>query len=315
MKAAIIKKWGNPDVFKIGEVEKPAPGSNQIQIKVACSSINPVDYKQRKGNHKYILGSPFPIILGYDVSGIVTEIGSEVASFKVGDEVFGDLDNKYGTALAEYAVGQEHCFSMKPKNISFQQSAAVPLAGLTAMQTLRDKGKIKSGDTVLINGASGGVGHLAIQITQILQGKPIVIASTQNLDFLKQYNPERIVDYKKENIYNSGIKADIIFDVAGNLNFRKCLRLLNKNGRYISTLPRPKIIWHKIIQIFTSGKKSLTLLRKHNATDMKQLAIWLEDGSLKPSVIKTFSLEAVADAHRYAEKGGFPGKIVININQ
>ncbi len=314
MKAATINKWGDPGVFDIGTFEKPAPGPNQVQIQVICSSVNPVDYKQRKGNHKFILGSPFPIILGYDVSGIVTDIGSEVESFKIGDEIFGDLDNKYGTALAEYAVGQEHCFAPKPKKISFQEAAALPLAGLTALQGIRDKGKLKAGETIIINGASGGVGHLALQIAHILKGKTIVVASAKNVDFLKQFNPEKIVDYTSENIYNTGIKADIIFDVAGNLNFRKCLKLLNNNGRYVSTLPRPKIIWHKFISVFTKGKKPFTLLRKHNAKDMRQLAQWQEEGSIKPFINKTFSLEEIADAHRFAEKAGFTGKVVININ-
>lgn len=313
MKAAVINKWGNENVFELTVAPKPQPNNEQVLIRVHASSVNPVDYKQRNGNHRFILGSPFPIILGYDVSGEVIEVGSLVTQFKPGDIVFGDLDNKYGGALAEYAVGHEHCFALKPTNLDYVQSAAIPLAGLTALQALRSKGGLQSGQTVIINGATGGVGHLAVQIAKALDARVIAVASKKNIDLLQKYSPDRTIDYTSENLLNIDEKVDIVFDVAGNLSFIKCLGILKNGGRYISTLPRPKIFLHKIIQPLTKGKKVFTLLRKHSAADMATLAEWAQKGLLKPEVDSIYKLQHIMEAHRHAEQDKIKGKVIITM--
>lgn len=313
MKAAVIHKWGNENVFEIQERPKPQPKDDQLLIRVHASSVNPIDYKQRNGNHRFILGSPFPIILGYDVSGEVIETGKNVTQFKKGDFVFGDLDNKYGGALAEYALGREKCFAHKPQNIDYKEAAAIPLAGLTALQSLRSKCRVKSGQTIIINGATGGVGHFAMQIANIFSARVIAVASKKNLESIKKYSPIKIIDYTTENLLNIEEKADIVFDVTGNLSFIKCLNILKENGIYISTLPRPKILLHKLIQPFTKGKKVLTLLRQHNAEDMKLLADWIQKDLLKPEIDSIFHFTKIQDAHRHAEQGSIVGKVVISM--
>ncbi|MBN1116622.1 MAG: NAD(P)-dependent alcohol dehydrogenase [Bacteroidales bacterium] len=314
MKAAIINKWGSPEVFEIiDNAAIPKPAENQCLIQVFFSSVNPVDFKHRVGYHKYILGSPFPISLGYDVCGKVIETGSRVCKFKKGDIVFGDLDKKYGGALAGYAVGSENCFALKPDNITSQEAAGFPLASLTALQALRDKAGLKEGQTVIINGASGGVGHFALQIAKILGAKTIAVSSSKSKDFVMQFAPDKFIDYTKEDITKTEIKADVFFDVAGKLSFPKCLQVLNKKGIYISTLPRPKIVLHKLLQVFTKGKKVKTLLRKHSYSDMQLLAKWIKEGKLKVEIDKVFSLKNIADAHRYAELEHTKGKNIIEI--
>lgn len=313
MKAAVINNWGGPEVFEIKNIPRPEIQDDQLLVKIHASSINPVDYKQRSGNHKYILGSPFPIVLGYDVCGEVVKIGSEIKEFKKGDLVFGDLDNKYGGALAEFAVGHEHCFAHQPENISIE-AAAVSLAGLTALQALRDKGHIAENKTVLINGASGGVGHLAVQIAHIFKARVIAIASEKNSKFMEQYSPHEIVNYDKQDPLELDEKVDIFFDVAGKYSFVQCRRVLNRKGIYITTLPRPKVILHKLLQPFTHGKKVITLLRKHSFGDMRLLSEWMAKGYLKPHVDKVFNLEQVSDAHSFVEKGGFKGKVIVKIS-
>jgi NADPH:quinone reductase-like Zn-dependent oxidoreductase len=314
MKAAYIERFGAEDVFTLGEQPEPQVKEDQIKIRVAYSSINPIDWKQRKGNHRFILGAPFPIILGYDVCGQVVETGKKVMDFQVGDQVYGVLDNKYGGALAEYAVGNSNCFAHKPVNITDEEAAAVPMVALTVLQALRDKAALKKGQTLIINGASGGVGHVAMQAAKIMNTKVIAVAGTKSENFVKQYNPDQFIDYKKENLLLSGIKCDVFFDVAGVYNFPQCLDLLKPKGVYINTLPRPKIIIHKLFQLI-SGKKVKTLLMKHRQDDLKLITQWIEQGKMKPYINNVYELSAISEAHRYAQKGHSKGKNVIRINQ
>ncbi len=313
MKAAIINKWGNPTAFEISDISRPIPDDNQLLIKVFASGINPVDWKHRQGNHKYIMGSPFPIVLGYDVCGEVVGKGKLATRFNVGDIVFGDLDNKYGGALAEFALGNEKCFALKPKLQSKEQAAATTLVSLTALQALRNKAGLQKGQTVIINGASGGVGHVAVQIAKIMGAQVIAIASGKNKKFVESFSPNVFVDYSTEDILSYQKKADVFFDVVGNYSFLKTKKLLNPGGTYISTLPRPKILFHKLFQIFSNGKKVKTILRKQNSQDLKLITDWINKGMLEIKIDKVFDLQDIQKSHEYAEKGRTVGKVVIKI--
>lgn len=314
MKAAVIRKFGTPDVFEIDDIETPTPKNNQVLVRVYASGINPIDWKQRKGNHRFILGSPFPIILGYDVCAEVVQTGSNASKFKPGDIVFGVLDNKYGGALAEYAVGTEKCFALAPRNIRFEHAAAFPMVSLTVLQALRDKAKLKPGQTILINGASGGVGHIAIQIAKLFEAKVIAVASNRNQSFVESFEPVRFIDYTKTDLLKIKEKVDVFFDIAGNYSFLKCKHLLKNGGIYINTLPRPKILFHKLLQIFTKGKKVKTLLMKHNNNDLEQISMWIAQGKLKVEIDEIFNLTNISAAHDYAQTGHNKGKNVVIIN-
>ena len=314
MKAAIINQFGSPEVFELTEIEKPQIKDDQILIKVFTHGVNPIDWKQRKGNHKFILGSPFPIVLGYDICGEVVGIGSNISKLKVGDQIVGVLDNKYGGALAEFAIGHEKCFALKPENISNEEAAAFPMVALTALQAFRNKAKLQYGQTVLINGASGGVGHMAMQIAKLMGAKVIAVSSTNSRDFVNDFESDQFIDYTKENVLDINEKVDVFFDVAGNYSFPKCIKLLKKGGVYINTLPRPKILIHKIIQLFTRRKKVKTLLMKHNSDDLKIISDWIREGKLKVSIDEVFSLRNIVAAHDYAQKGHNKGKNVIVIS-
>lgn len=318
MKAAIINQFGNPDVFEIKDVEKPVIKPDQVLIKVNAVSINPIDWKQRKGNHKFILGSPFPIILGYDVCGEVVEVGNEIDKLKIGDIVFGVLDNKYGGALGEFAIGHEKCFSNKPKDISNEEAAAFPMVSLTSLQVLRDKANLKAGQTVLINGASGGVGHVAMQIAGIMGAKVIAVASDKSENFVKQFEPDEFIDYTKQNLFELNEKVDVFFDVAGNYTFPKIKHLLKPRGvylnlAYLDTIKKMPI--YKLHQLFSKGKKAKTFVMKHNNSDLNKIAQWINEEKLKISIDKTFWLEQITEAHEYAQKGHNKGKNVIVISK
>ncbi len=313
MKTAIINSWGTPDVFEIKETKRPEPNDDQVLIKVFASSINPVDWKHRLGNHKYMLGAPFPITLGYDVAGEVAAVGNNITRFKIGDKVFGDLDKKYGGGLAEFAVGNEHCFALVPANNSMEVMAAYPLVTLTALQALRDKALVSAGKTVLINGASGGVGHIAVQIATILGASTIAVASTRAQKMVESLNCTSFIDYKKNDVLSINEKLDVFFDVIGNYSFLQTKHLLKPGGIYISTLPRPKIVVHKLLQPFSNGKKVKAILRKHSAADMDQIAQWVEEGKLQVVIDKQFDLDHIAEAHSYSESGKTLGKSVVLI--
>lgn len=314
MKAAIINQFGTPDVFEVTAIKKPEIKNDQLLIKVIAVGINPIDWKQRKGNHKFILGSPFPIVLSYDVCGEVVETGTEIKQFKKGDIVFGVLDNKYGGALAEFAVGHENCFAHKPENISVAEAAAFPMASLTALQALRDKAGLQKGQSVLILGASGGVGHMAVQIAKIMGAKVIAVASQSSKIFVEQFHPDEFIDYQSEDILNLQQKVDVFFDVAGIYTFPKCKHLLNPGGVYINTLPRPKILAHKIFQWFTKGKKVKTLLMKHNEQDLQQIKQWIEENKIMVKIGRSFTLDNISEAHTFAQQGHSKGKNVVLIN-
>lgn len=314
MKAAIINKFGSSDVFEISDIQIPAPKDDQVLVRVFATSINPIDWKQRKGNHRFILGSPFPIVLGYDVCAEIIETGRKITKFNVGDIVFGVLNNKYGGALAEYAVGTEKCFVLAPRNIRFEDAAAFPMVSLTSLQAFRDKANLKPGMTVLVNGASGGVGHIAVQIAKLMGARVIAVSSSRNQSFVETLEPFQFIDYTKQDILKLYVKVDVFFDVSGVYSFPKCLHLLNHGGVYITTLPRPKILIHKLLQLFTRGKKVKTLLMKHSSTDLEQVAQWIRNGKLKVELDEIFNLNNISAAHNYAEAGHSKGKNVVVIN-
>jgi NADPH:quinone reductase-like Zn-dependent oxidoreductase len=311
MKAAIINKFGDPEVFEISEITEPLPGPDEIQIEVLSGSINPIDWKQRRGKHKFIFGSPFPIVLGYDVAGTISKLGSDTEGFNIGDKICGVLSNKYGGGLGQFAKGKPGCFIKVPESINHINSAVLPLAGLTALQALRDKGKINKESKILVIGAAGGVGHFAVQIAEIYGAKVYTVSSKKHKSFLEKISNSTFIDYQNTNILSLNIKFDIIFDTIGNYSFPKCKKLLMPGGTFITTLPRPKIILHKLLSLFSDRKKAKTLLMKHSADDLKQLLDWVESGKLKINIDKEFSIINISEAHKYSEEGHSEGKILV----
>jgi len=312
MIAAAINRFGKPDVFEIKEMPIPIATGYEVLVKIFASSINPIDFKSRKGNHKYILGSHFPIILGYDMAGEVVKAGNKVTRFKKGDKVFGRSDQKYGRTYAQYGITSEKTLALMPKNATYEQAAAMPLAGLTSLQALRDKCEIKEGQKILINGATGGVGHFAVQLVKYFGGKSSAVCSSLHNGFIKSLNPDIIIDYTKEDFKNKNEKYDIIFDVAGKETYLTCRHLLYKNGIYCTTLPRPKILLHYFVSLFNNGRIK-TLLMKARYMDLEYVAKLFDENILIPNIDKVFPLEEITKAHEYAEHGHTEGKIVISI--
>lgn len=311
MKAAVIKSFGGPEVFEMGEIAVPQILKDELLIEVAAGSLNPIDYKQRKGNHKLFMGSDFPIVLGYDVSGIVVETGTNVKGFQKGDRVCGVLNNKYGGGLGQFAKGAEKCFVKLGEDIDLKKSAALPLAALTALQTLRDKAKIKEGKKVLIIGAAGGVGHYALQIAALYKTELFALSSNRHKDFVDTLAKCNFIDYTSENIFVSNQRFDIIFDTIGKYPFPVCRKILNPRGVHVNILPRPKILAYKFLSLFTRSKQARTHLMQHSNNDLQLLMSWIEEGKLKLCIDKEFPIEKLSEAHSYMEDGHTEGKILI----
>jgi NADPH:quinone reductase-like Zn-dependent oxidoreductase len=315
MKAAVIYKYGPPDVFRIEEIARPSVKSHEVLINVHAASVNPVDWKQRQGWHRWFLIAHFPVVLGYDVSGIIEECGAGVKKFRKGDEVYTRLTRRFGGAFAEYAAASESTVAKKPASVTWEQSAAVPLAAITALQGLRDKCRVKRGEDVLIIGAAGGVGHFALQIAMNLGCRVTAVCSGRHEKMMTELKPFRFIDYIKHDFKSLPEKYDVIFDAAGVESFRTCSSLLKPGGRYLTTLPRPKLVMHKLISLFTPSKRVKTFLMKSNGDDLDALSKMITDGQLKIYIDSVFPLEKVADAHARAEEYATEGKIVVKIQE
>ncbi len=313
MKAAIIKQFGGPEVFSIEEVPKPEPGPRQVLIRVHASSINPVDWKMRTGSHKKLLGAPFPIILGFDAAGTVDAVGDKATQYKPGDRVYGRLDVKYGGALAEYALGSEKVFASIPDELDFITAAAIPMAAQTALQALRDKGRIREGQKVLVNGASGGGGHMALQIAELHGAEVTAVCSAGHREMMETLRPHHWVDYQKTPVPTLEKKYDLFFDAVGTESFLTVKHLLTGNGVYITTLPRLKLLAHKLVALFHPFRKVRTLLQKSRGSELKLINLWIEEGMFRVWIDDVYTLDEIVEAHRYASEYKADGKIVVEI--
>ncbi len=312
MKAMVIRRYGSPEVLQYEEVEQPKIKPDQLLVKVHASSVNPIDWKTRKGMISILTGNKFPLILGFDVAGEVVAVGSQVTRFKGGDAIYGSTSFP-GGAYAEFAAIPENLAVAKPTNMSYEQAATVPLAALTALQSLRDLGNIKSGQKVLINGASGGVGVFAVQIAKALGAEVTGVCSAKNLDLVKSLNADLVIDYTQQDFTKGNVQYDIIFDAVAKKSFSDCRKVLTPNGVYVSTLPIPEVILQSVLTAFLPGQKAKIVLEKPNSQDLGYLKELIEAGKLRTVIDRTYPLQELTEAHRYSEGERTVGKIAIAI--
>src|SRR6266536_3593074 len=327
MKAITHCEYGGPDVLKLEEVEKPVPNDNQLLVKVRAASVNPLDLTIRgPWLIRPILGmrKPKDTRLGVDYAGTVEAVGKNPAAagqFKPGDEVFG---GKTG-ALAEYVcVLADRSVVLKPANMTFEQAAAVPVAAITALQGLRDKGKIQPGQKVLINGASGGVGTFAVQIAKSFGTEVTGVCSTRNVDLVRSIGADHVIDYTKEDFTKTDQRYDLIFDLVGNHSFSERRRILNPNGICVMA-GIGGAGWHDGIGTRLAGElnayvrsrfvsqKFIAYIATLNKADLNILGDLMQSGKLIPVIDRTYKLNETRDALRYLETGHARGKVVINL--
>jgi NADPH:quinone reductase-like Zn-dependent oxidoreductase len=324
MKAIVHCEYGGPEVLKLEKLEKPVPNDNQILVRVRAASVNPLDLTIRgfwllrplSGMRK-----PKDTRLGVDYAGTVEAVGKNVTQFKPGDEVFGGKNG----ALAEYVcVLADRAVVLKPANMTFEQAASVPVAAITALQGLRDKGKIQSGQKVLINGASGGVGTFAVQIAKSFGAEVTGVCSTRNVEMVRSIGADHVIDYTKEDFSKADQRYDLIYDLVGNHSFSERRRILNPSGICVMA-GVGGAGWHDGIGMrllgelnaylrsrFTS-QKFIAYIAEFNKNDMIVLADLMQAGKLTPVIDRTYKLNETADALRYLEQGHARGKVVITV--
>lgn len=314
MRAAVIYSYGAPDVLQVAEVAPPAIKPDQLLVRVFASSVNPIEWKMRKGLLKLLTGSDFPIILGFDVSGEVMATGNRVTRFKSGDLVYARMDQLTGGAYAQYAAISEKAAALKPTNMTHEQAAAVPLAGMTALQALRDEGQFQAGQKVLINGASGGVGTYAVQIAKGLgAGEVTGVCSDKNSELVKRLGADRVIDYAQADFTHGNTQYDIVFDVVGDRSLSECKSVLRPQGIYVTTQPYPGNYLKSFLSAFLPGQKYKVILLKSRRKDLEYLTQQIEAEKIESVIDQTYSLEQIAKAHTHGETERTIGKNVILI--
>lgn len=319
MKAIEYTKHGPPDVLQLIEVEKPAPKDGEILVEIHAASANPADYHRMRGGLAsvvtWLLRTPENPRLGADAAGRVEAVGNNVTQFQPGDEVFGTCAGSF----AEYASARENRLALKPAKCSFEEAAAVPVAAITALQGLRDYGKIKSGQKVLVNGASGGVGTFAVQIAKSFGTEVTGVCSTRNLDMVRSIGADHVVDYTREDFTRNGQRYDLIYDAVGNRSVSDYKRALNPQGTCVIAgySGMPRLFEHLVLGPLRSkiGNKKVSLMgiAKINQKDLVFLKELLEAGKIVSVIDRCYPLNETTEAIRYLEERHARGKVVITV--
>ncbi len=313
MKAIITEKYGDVDVLGQQEVEKPTIQEDRILVRVNAFSINPVDWKIRRGDLKLLVGRKPPKILGGDYSGVVAEVGNQIPNFKIGDEVFGMVNAFKGGTYAEFVSVKKDQIAPKPQNLNFEEAASLPLVSLTAYQSLVYKGQLQPGNHVLINGCSGGVGLSGLQIAKALESRVTGVCSGKNLELGKKMGADHIIDYTDEDVLKEKNGYDIFFDAVGNQSFSQVKETLKPHGIYVTTLPSfQSMILGPLINLLGS-KKFKKLLVKPCSKDLAALKEMAENGKLVPVLEKVYSMDQIREAHTRSETGRVVGKVVVKV--
>jgi NADPH:quinone reductase-like Zn-dependent oxidoreductase len=320
MKAIVYTQYGSPDVLRLQEVEKPAPKDDEVLVKVQAASVNALDWHLLTADIFLVrlmgmgLFKPKNPILGADIAGQVEAVGKNVKQFRPGDEIFGDIGHG---GFAEYVTAPERVLALKPAKLSFEAAAAVPVAALTALQGLRDSGKIQPGQKVLINGAAGGVGTFAVQIAKAFGAEVTAVCSARNLEQARKLGADQVIDYTKENFTQSGKQYDLIFAANGYHPLADYKRALTPKGNYVMAGGKAKQIFEAmLLGSWMSEKDGRTMgnVSAHiSQEDMLTLAELLESGKVVPVIDKRYPLNDVAEALRYLGAGHARGKLVITV--
>lgn len=318
MKALIAKQYGSIDDLELTDIPKPRVGPGDVLVNVYAGALNAADQKVITGadGGRFLHAKNFPFPICYDYSGVVETVGEAVADFKAGDVVFGFLPystaNKQGT-LAEFVSVPADTLALLPEGVSFSQAAAAATTASTALQGWRDKGRLRDGQRVFVNGASGGVGSYAVPMARLLGASDVWgTCSFENVDYVRKLGADQVLDYKEMDLSSISETFDVFFDAASRLSFSKVKHLLSPAGVYITLLPSPSLMLDVVKTMFSS-KASRFVIVKSKTDDLKQIGVWLAAGAFDVAIRDSFTLETAKDALKLFKAGGIPGKIVIKM--
>ena len=323
MKAIVYRCYGSTDVLEFADIKKPMQADDEVLVKVHAASINPLDWHYMRGTPYFMrlesgLGAPDRTGMGVDFAGTVVAVGKNVSKFAVGDAVFGGRSG----AFAEYVtVREDRALVLKPDNVTFEEAASAPIAAITALQALRDTGRLQTGQKVLINGASGGVGTFAVQIAKSFGAEVTGVCSTRNVEMVRSIGADFVVDYTKENYTESGKRYDLIVDMVGNHSLFANRRVLEPEGKFVIVGgakgnwlgPLMAPIKAFLLSPFV-GQEFTMMIAEFNQEDLTILANLMREGRITPVIDRSYDLSEVPEAIRYSEEGHARGKIVINLD-
>ena len=323
MKGIVYRTYGPPHVLTLEEIEKPAPRDNEVLIGVRAASINPLDWHFMRGTPGFIrlmtgLGKPKSPGLGVDLAGEVEAVGKDAKLFKTGDAVYGTGRG----AFAEFACAPESTLALKPEGVTFEQAASVPIAGLTALQALRDKAHVQPGQRILVNGAAGGVGTFAVQMGKWLGAEITAVCSARNTELVRSIGADHVIDYSREDFTSGETRYDAILECVGNHPFSSCRRVLKPRGVYVgiggggperSTASIVAAVMSNVALSLFSRRKMAGMLAKSNTADLNAISELMTAGRVTPVIDMQYKLRDTADAIRYVETGHARGKVVIVI--
>lgn len=315
MRAMQYQGYGGPAQIKLAEVPAPRPTATQLLVRVAASSVNPIDWKLHSGSYRWLMPMRFPSTPGFDLAGEVVEIGAQVTRFKVGEHVFAMADSRPGASSAEYAVVGEAAAARMPANLTATETAAIPLAGLTALQALRVLGQGRVGLRVLIVGASGGVGHYAVQIAKAQGAHVTGVCSSSHARMVRELGADRVIDYTQNPDLPVDEPYDLILDLVVRKPLHGLLAMLRKNGVYVASLPSFTRLVAAFFLPFVSQRRVKIIGVKSRGQDLDALRQLCEAGKLRTMIDKEFRLEELAAAHAHSQQGRTAGKIVIAIGE
>jgi NADPH:quinone reductase-like Zn-dependent oxidoreductase len=331
MKAALVHAYGSADELRVEDVPKPEPGPRDARVRVCASSVNPVDWKLRSGGQRNIVRYRLPWILGLDVSGVVDAVGAEVTRFKVGDEVWSSPRHTRPGAYAEYMCVDERELAKKPKKLTHDEAATLPLVALTAYQCLFDKGKLERGQTVLVQAGSGGVGAAAIQLAKHAGARVVTTCSGKNAELVTKLGADQVIDYTKERFDDVLSNVDLVLDSIGEPVFAGNLKVLRRGGRMsnisvdvpgfverygatLSLFPLAAwMIWMHVYPLVAKGIHVRHVIKRCDGEQLARIAELVDEGALAPTVEKVFALDDIAAAHRMSETGRVRGKIAVHV--
>jgi NADPH:quinone reductase-like Zn-dependent oxidoreductase len=311
MRAMVIDRYGGPEMLHAATVPRPVPRRGQVLVRTRFVGVNPKDVVVRKGKFQVATGKKFPLIVGHDIAGEVVEAGLG-ADLAEGDLVYGMINDLAGRAYAEYAAVDCQQLAKAPSSVELRVAAAVPLASQTALQALRDQARLKPGQHVLINGASGGVGVFAIQIAKILGAEVTAVCSHRNVDLVTELGADRVIDYTQTELVDLDERFDAIFDVFGNYRFDKLKHLLTPRGIYVQTIPSSRI-FKDVVRTFVRGKRAKLVIVKSRRKQLDWIRQQIDAGSMRVVVDRTFPLDEAPEAHRYMETKRARGKVVLEV--
>lgn len=323
MKAVVYKRYGAPlEVLQLEEIDIPTPGDHEVLIKVYAAAVNAADWHIVRadpflGRLATGLFRPKHPVPGADVAGRVEAVGKSVTRFRVGDDVFGDLSACGWGAFAEYVCAAEHALVSKPANVAFEQAAAVPLAAVTALQGLRDQGRLEAGQKVLIGGASGGVGTFAVQLAKVFGAEVTGVCSSSKVALVRSLGADHVIDYTQEDFTNNGLRYDLILAANGNRSIFEYRRALTPKGTYVSSGGSMTQLFQGLLLgpliSLTGDKKMLSMLARPNQKDLTFIKELLEAGTVAPVIDRSYPLSEVPEAIRYLEEGHAKGKVIITV--